>query len=151
MSIKRQIAVSFAVLVAAGSIICLSALRGAGSRAVEPELIARGRFHRVAHLGHGVASVYRVSDGGLTLRLTEFQTDEGRDLKVLLIAASDVFENETVEKSEKLLVASLEKVKGDQTYSLPDQLDLTKYRSVTIWSGRHRVNFMTAPLVPILD
>jgi len=149
MSLRGQITATFAVLVAGGLVIGFSVLRDADSPKSGLELIARGRFHRVAHLGNGVASVYRLSDGRLTLRFTEFRTDESRDLQVLLIAAPDVFENETIEKSEKVVVGALEKVEGDQIYRLPDQLDLAKYRAVTIWSGRHRVNFMTAPLVPI--
>ena len=151
MKSRGQIAAAFAVLFGVGLVVGLSALRGPGSRNADLRLVARGRFHRVAHLGTGIASVYQLPNGRFTMRLTEFRTDEGRDLQVLLIAASDVFENETVEQSEKLLVASLEKVEGDQTYSLPDPLDLAKYRAVTIWSGKHHINFITAPLVPISD
>jgi hypothetical protein len=151
MSLRGQITATFAVLVGGGLVIGFSALQDADSPKSDPELIARGRFHRVAHLGNGVASVYRLSDGRLTLRLAEFRTDESRDLQVLLVAAPDVFENETIEKSEKVFVGALEKVEGDQSYPLPNQLDLAKYRAVTIWSGKHRVNFITAPLLPIPD
>jgi hypothetical protein len=36
---------------------------------------------------------------------------------------------------------------GDQNYDLPADLDLNKYRAVTIWCRRFGVNFATAPWV----
>ena len=36
---------------------------------------------------------------------------------------------------------------GDQNYELPAEIDLNKYRSVTIWCRRFGVNFATAPLI----
>ena len=35
---------------------------------------------------------------------------------------------------------------GDQNYELASDLDLSKYRAVTIWCKRFGVNFATAPL-----
>ena len=37
---------------------------------------------------------------------------------------------------------------GDQNYEVPADLDLGKYRAVTIWCRRFGVNFGTAPLTP---
>jgi hypothetical protein len=37
---------------------------------------------------------------------------------------------------------------GDQNYDVPEDLDLSKYRAVTIWCRRFSVNFATAPLNP---
>ena len=35
---------------------------------------------------------------------------------------------------------------GDQNYEIASDLDLSKYRAVTIWCKRFGVNFATAPL-----
>ena len=35
---------------------------------------------------------------------------------------------------------------GDQNYEISSDLDLNKYRAVTIWCKRFGVNFATAPL-----
>ena len=35
---------------------------------------------------------------------------------------------------------------GDQNYDVPEDVDLAKYRAVTIWCNRFGVNFGTAPL-----
>jgi hypothetical protein len=37
---------------------------------------------------------------------------------------------------------------GDQNYDIPADLELDKYRAVTIWCRRFGVNFGTAPLTP---
>jgi hypothetical protein len=37
---------------------------------------------------------------------------------------------------------------GDQNYEIASDLDLSKYRAVTIWCKRFSVNFATAPLSP---
>ena len=37
---------------------------------------------------------------------------------------------------------------GDQNYEVSSDLDLNKYRAVTIWCKRFGVNFATAPLAP---
>ena len=113
-----------------------------------PVVIACGRFHQVTHKGSGIATIYQLSDGRRMLCLKEFLTARVPALEVYLISASDAFENETVENSEIHSLGALESVEGDQCYQLPDDLDLTKYRAVTIWSVKHHVNLTTAPLAP---
>lgn len=132
---------------AAIAVAVLTAMRyGFTSSQVTGKAIASGRFHQVAHRGAGLVTIYQLADKKLLLHLTGFRTDNGRDLQVLLIAAPDAFENETVEKSEYVSVGPLQKSEGDQSYQLPDDLELNKYRAVTIWSLKYRVNFITAPL-----
>lgn len=114
-----------------------------------PTALASGRFHQVAHKGSGEATIYRLSSGKLELRLKDFQTYPGVDLEVRLIAAPDAFENETVEKSDFISLGLLANPASDQTYSLPDDIDLTRFGAVTIWSRKYRVNYTTAPLRPI--
>ena len=136
-----------AIITAAIVVAVLTAMRyGLKGSQITGKAIAFGRFHQVAHRGTGLVTIYQPADKKLLLHLTEFQTDKGQDLQVLLIAASDALENETVEKAEYVSVGTLQKSEGDQSYHLPDNLDLSKYRAVTIWSQKYRVNFITAPL-----
>ena len=136
-----------AIITAAIAVAVLTAMRyGFTSSQIRGKAIASGRFHQVAHRGAGLVTIYQLADKKLLLHLTEFRTDNGRDLQVLLIAAPDAFENETVEKVEFVSLGPLQKSEGDQSYHLPDDLDLSKYKAVTIWSPRYRVNFTTAPL-----
>ena len=108
--------------------------------------LASGEFHTGAHETKGMATVFQLADGKKTLRLTNFQTSNGPDVHVYLVAAPDAKDNETVTKAEVVDLGSLKGNIGDQNYDLPANADLSKYRAVTIWCKRFSVNFGTAPL-----
>ncbi len=113
----------------------------------QPVQVVNGSFHSNAHETRGKATIYRLPDGRLTLRLTEFATSNGPDVHVYLVAAGDVTDNETVTKAGFLELGAMKGNMGDQNYALPADTDLSKYRAVTIWCRRFSVNFGTAPLL----
>ena len=108
--------------------------------------LAAGQFHSGAHETKGMATVFQHADGKKTLRLTNFQTSNGPDVHVYLVAAQDAKDNDTVTKAEFVDLGSMKGNIGDQNYEWPGSVDLAKYRSVTIWCKRFSVNFGTAPL-----
>src|SRR6185503_18897563 len=108
--------------------------------------LASGQFHSGAHETSGMAAVFQLAGGKKTLRLTNFQTSNGPDVHVYLVAAADAKDNDTVTKAEVVDLGSLKGNIGDQNYDLPANADLAKYRAVTIWCKRFSVNFGTAPL-----
>jgi hypothetical protein len=110
--------------------------------------LASGRFHSVAHETHGTATIQDVGAGRRVLRLTDFATSNGPDVRVYLVAAPDAADNATVTKAGFVELGKLKGNEGDQNYDVPDVLDLTHYRAVTIWCRRFSVNFATAPLTP---
>jgi Electron transfer DM13 len=110
--------------------------------------VATGRFHSVAHETRGTATIQDVGGGHRVLRLTEFTTSNGPDVRVYLVAAPDASDNQTVTKAGFVELGKLKGNQGDQNYDVPDDLDLTHYRAVTIWCHRFNVNFATAPLTP---
>jgi len=112
----------------------------------EPRVVASGMFHSGSHETAGTASIHQYADGRRVLRLTGFHTSNGPDVQVLLVAAADARDNETVTKNGFVRVAGLKGNIGDQNYDLPAGVDLSKYRAVTIWCRRFGVNFGTAPL-----
>ena len=109
-------------------------------------VLASGKFHSVAHESSGNASIYQLADGKRILRLTKFATSNGPDVHVYLVAANDATDSETVKKAGFVELGSLKGNIGDQNYELPADLDLSKYRAVTIWCQRFGVNFGTAPI-----
>jgi hypothetical protein len=114
--------------------------------AASPTRLVSGSFHSVAHKSSGTATLYKLADGNRVLRLTDFETSNGPDVHVYLVAARDAADNDTVTRSGFIELGSLKGNIGDQNYDLPSDVDLTKYRAVTIWCRRFSVNFATAPL-----
>jgi hypothetical protein len=112
-----------------------------------PIAVTKGNFKGLAHETKGLASIYQLADGKRTLRLTEFATSNGPDVHVYLVAAPDAKDNETVTKAGFIRIGDLKGNMGDQNYELPADVDLNKYRAVTIWCRRFGVNFATAPLM----
>lgn len=108
--------------------------------------IESGTFHSVAHATKGNASIYGLADGKRILRFTNFETSNGPDVHVYLVAANDATDSDTVKKAGFVELGSLKGNMGDQNYELPADIDLAKYHAVTIWCKRFSVNFATAPL-----
>jgi Electron transfer DM13 len=118
------------------------------TEAVASGPLLSGRFHSVAHQTKGSATVHELGSGRRLLRLTEFSTSNGPDVRVYLVAAADASDDETVTKAGFVELGKLKGTEGDQNYDIPAGLDLEKYRAVTIWCRRFSVNFATAPLTP---
>jgi hypothetical protein len=110
--------------------------------------LASGKFHSVAHETRGTATILRLADGSQILRLTDFSTSNGPDVRVYLVAAADASDDATVKQAGFIDLGKLKGTDGDQNYAVPAGLDLSKYRAATIWCKRFAVNFATAPLSP---
>jgi hypothetical protein len=126
----------------------LTAQVPAGADRAVPVAVASGSFHSVAHETKGLATVHQLPDGARLLRLTEFVTSNGPDVRVYLIAAADATDDATVKQAGFVELGKLKGNQGDQNYDIPADLELDKYRAVTIWCRRFGVNFGTAPLTP---
>ena len=110
------------------------------------KVLAKGEFHNAEKAGKGTATVYQLADGKRVLRLSDFETDNGPDLHVRLIAADDARDTASVAKADFVELAKLRGNKGNQNYDVPADVDLSKYKVVSIWCNRFSVNFAAAPL-----
>jgi len=119
----------------------------ASAAAMAPMKLASGEFHAGAHETKGTATIFQLGDGKRTLRLTNFATSNGPDVHVYFVAAPDAKDNDTVKSAGFIELGSLKGNIGDQNYDVPANVDLAKYRAVTIWCARFNVNFGTAPLM----
>jgi hypothetical protein len=101
-----------------------------------------------AHPTSGRASVYQMSNGKRDLRLTDFMTSNGPDVRVLLAQSTDEKLKQDFVKGEltSLELGSMKANQGDQTYDVPDSADLTKYDEVVIYCQRFHVVFGLAKL-----
>jgi len=108
--------------------------------------LVTGSFHSVHHDGTGMATVLDLGGGRRVLRLSEFETSNGPELHLYLVAAPDAMDNDTVTQAGFVDLGPIKGNVGDQNYTLPDGVDLGRYRAVTVWCKRFGVNFTTAPL-----
>jgi hypothetical protein len=106
-------------------------------------LLARGTFEPVAHSATGTATTIRTAAGARVLTLTNFEVDNGPDLRVYLVAGPARDESD-VDDFEDL--GALKGNKGNQQYELPRGLDLDRYSTVVVWCRAFSVNFARAPL-----
>jgi hypothetical protein len=111
-----------------------------------PKVLVKGEFHNADKAGKGTATVYEQANGKRVLRLTDFSVDNGPDLHVRLIAADDAKDTASVAKTDHVELGKLKGNKGNQNYDLPENVDLSKYKVVSIWCNRFSVNFAAAPL-----
>jgi hypothetical protein len=90
--------------------------------------------------------VIDLGGGRRVLRLTDFATSNGPDVRIYLVAAADVQDNETVKTAGFVELGPMKGNIGDQNYDIPATVDLANYKTVTIWCKRFGVNFGSAPL-----
>jgi Electron transfer DM13 len=114
--------------------------------AAAPTTLAMGSFHSNAHDTRGTATVIDLGDGRRVLRLTNFATSNGPDVRIYLVAAADVQDDATVKTAGFVELGPMKGNIGDQNYDIPATVDLSNYRTVTVWCKRFSVNFGSAPL-----
>ncbi len=106
--------------------------------------LAEGTFVSYAHETKGQATVLK--DGAKTyLRLSEFTTSNGPDVRVYLVKGSDP-SGAGVGKNGFIDLGELKGNLGDQNYELPAGTDLSQFGSVAIWCRRFAVGFGGAAL-----
>lgn len=116
-----------------------------------PQVLAEGTFVTHEHATSGSARVIRNADGSRRLELVGLDTSNGPDLRVWLtdqpvIQGRDgwfVFDDGRYHE-----LGRLKGNKGDQAYEIPAGVDLTGFRSVSIWCKRFAVSFGAAALDP---
>ena len=113
-----------------------------------PKPLESGQFYSILHPTQGTATIYQMGDGTRILRFTSFSTSNGPDVHVYMVAADDAKDVATVEKAGFVDLGVIKGNIGDQNYTLGSDLDLAKYRAVSIWCKRFSVNFGAAALRP---
>jgi electron transfer DM13 len=102
-----------------------------------------GRFEAVRHPAVGTATVIRLAEGGRVLTLTDFDVDNGPDLRVYLVAGPARSEGEV---DDFVDLGGLKGNRGNQQYEIPDRVDVDRYATAVIWCRAFSVLFARAPL-----
>ncbi|TBW34712.1 hypothetical protein EYW49_17480 [Siculibacillus lacustris] len=82
------------------------------------------------------------------LSFADFTVADLPDLEVWLVAADRVASADDALGAKRVSLGRLKKPRGNQTYRLPPEIDVSVYRSVIVWSRRERAPHVTALLVP---
>ena len=117
-----------------------------------PRLLSRGELISHEHATHGTVSVVQQPDGQRVLAIAHLNTSNGPDLHVWLTDAPvrpgrdgwHVFDD-----GRHVSLGTLKGNVGNQVYSIPRSVDLSRLTSVTIWCARFDVSFGAAQLVPV--
>jgi hypothetical protein len=113
-----------------------------------PQPLVSGQFYSILHPTAGTATIYRMGDGTRVLRFTDFSTSNGPDVHVYMVASDDAKDIATVQHAGFIDLGVIKGNVGDQNYTLGGDLDLAKYRAVSIWCKRFSVNFGAVALRP---
>jgi Electron transfer DM13 len=113
-----------------------------------PQPLFSGQFYSILHPTAGTATIYRMGDGGRVLRFTSFSTSNGPDVHVYMVASDDAKDAATVQHAGFIDLGVIKGNLGDQNYILGPDVDLSKYRAVSVWCKRFSVNFGAARLIP---
>jgi hypothetical protein len=121
----------------------------AGSGAALP--VASGGFAGIVHKTSGRAIILRTADGGHILRLENFNTSNGPDVRVYLVKGTNAKSSDFIKAGSANFVdlGALKGNIGNQNYPIPANVNLDDYNSVSIWCRRFAVNFGAADLEPV--
>jgi hypothetical protein len=109
-------------------------------------VLSTGKFRSGEHETEGVATVQQTVNGKKILRLSDFRTDNGPDVHVMLVPNDQVTKSSDVKVEEAVDLGLIKGNIGNQNYEIPANVDVSQYHAVTIWCKRFAVNFGAASL-----
>lgn len=109
-------------------------------------ILYQGTFQSGAHETKGSATIYQMPNGKRVLRLTQFKTSNGPDLRVYLVASNGQLTSKEIKTTGFFPLGRLKGNIGNQNYQIPAAVDLSKFHRVTIWCQRFGKNFGDAKL-----
>ncbi len=121
-----------------------------GAPAAQPVILSSGPFRNLEHETTGTAKIVELTDGSRVVRLEDFRTSNGPDVVVILSTTpATVDEWGAYDDGEFVNIGELRGNVGSQNYSIPGNVDLSKFRSVVIWCRRFNVAFGAAPITSV--
>ena len=109
--------------------------------------LASGPFQSYEHTTTGKASLIQLPDGRTIVRLTDFQTSNGPDVKVWL-SVNPAGDAENARDAKYVDLGDMKGNSGNQNYELPASAAGQTWGSVVIWCDRFSVPFGAATLTP---
>ena len=116
----------------------------------DQDVVRQGRFydgpHAPGHKVSGEARVVQGADGGYEIQLSDFVSDAGPDVYIILSTAERPTKDAHVKGSTWVPVGKRLALTGDQSYPVPASVAIDDFNSVGIWCKRYSVLFGAAAL-----
>ena len=124
----------------------------ASTVAVTQDVVKSGSFISGEHSTSGTAQIV-TKNGNPSLELDQlFKTsDKGPDLVVILHRSDNVLGSTKppaypIQQADYVVIAPLKKFSGAQNYPIPDNINLSDYKSAGIWCRKFNATFGVATL-----
>lgn len=118
----------------------------------DPIVLAEGKLISHEHETSGTAQLIQLADGSRVLRLEDLDTSDGPKLEVWLTDAPVIEGVDgwfVFDDGDHFSLGALKGNLGSQNYEIPDDLDLSRFSSVSIWCVTFAVSFGAAELSAI--
>lgn len=96
-------------------------------------MVLTGSLYRMDQVGTGTVNIYRTDDGSHVLRLEEFFVTANIDLELRLSPLEAPRTTEQYMSAPSVWVAPLDVTTGSLNFTLPADVDPTRYRSIVVW------------------
>lgn len=110
--------------------------------------ISTGKVYGVEQVGAGTVKVYRLAEGGYTLRFDNFYVTPSADLEILLSPLRRPGSSREIAAAPSRRVSLLDVTAGSLNFTVPRDVDPTRARSMVVWSKRLGRAYAAASLVP---
>ncbi len=101
--------------------------------APDTRMILTGSLYRMDQVGTGTVNLYRTADGRHVLRLDKFFVTANIDLELRLSPLEAPRTTEQYMASPSVWIAPLDVTTGSLNFTLPADVDPTRYRSIVVW------------------
>ncbi len=121
-----------------------------GLAAHADEVVKQGAFydgpHAPGHKVSGQAQVVQNADGSYEVHLSDFVSDDGPDVYIILSTAEQPTKDAHIKGSTWVPLGLRTALTGDQSYPVPANVNVEDYKSVGIWCKQYSVLFGAAAL-----
>ena len=96
-------------------------------------MVFTGSLYRIDQVGTGTVNIYRTGDGSHVLRLEQFFVTANVDLELRLSPLEAPRSTEQYMNAPSVWVAPLDVTTGSLNFTLPADVDPSRYRSIVVW------------------